>query len=176
MITSEGNQKHDELIFKGDGYSDVLSTNGNGGVTIKRNQHTNFISNISGLPTYNVGFGSTLPTAAWVEWTAQEAQIAGVDTSGYDPTKPKEVKTFQIDVEASNIWTTQLYGQTGKLKGMEPYGVGFFDLYEKNDERKARHKALRNAGFQPPFPRADRFYQNKHLGNVQAGLTTEGSY
>ena len=56
MITSEGNQKHDELIFKGDGFSDVLSTNGNGGLTIKKNQHTNFISTITGLPTYNVGF------------------------------------------------------------------------------------------------------------------------
>lgn len=176
MITSEGNQKHDTLISRGDGFSDVLDTNGNGGVTVRKNQQTNFISTISGLPTYNVGFGSTLPTAAWVEWTAAEADIAGVSTAEYDPAKPKETKTWQINVEASNIWTTQIYGQTTNQKGMESYGIGFFDLYEKNDERKARHKALRNAGFQPPFPRADKFLENKHMGNIQIGLTTEGSY
>ena len=174
MITSEG--KQDYLHIMGDGYATTIETNGNGGQKISRNQQVNFVSGVKGIPTYNVGFGSTVPTAAWVEWTARECEQAGISTAGMDPTKPDSRRTVEINVPESNIWTTSIYGETTRMKGKGRQGDGFFDLYEKGDDRKARHKALREQGLTPPFPRADKFLQNKHMGNIQAGLTTEGSY
>ena len=187
MITSEGPDNRDNLLTRGDGFSATLTTNGNGGVQIRQNQFTNFISTEKNLPTYNVGFGSTMPTAAWVRWTAAEFEAAGLSTtssdlvgiktvSAFDPTLPDSKRYVQIDVEASNLWTTGLYGDTTPVKNGRAKNRGFFDLYESNDDRKARHKALREAGYQPPFPRADRFSQNKHQSVVRAGVTTEGSY
>ena len=176
MITTEG--PNAILKHQGDGYATTIQTNGNGGQIIKRNQQVNYISNIKGLSNYNVGFGSTMPTAAWVEWTAAEFDAAGISTAAFDPTKPDERKTVQINVEASNIHTTSLYGETTKIVGLQQQGGGgsFFDLYENGDDRKARHKALRAQGLQPPFPRADKFLKNKHQGFIRAGVTTEGSY
>jgi len=176
MITTEG----PNAILKnvGDGYATTIQTNGNGGQMVRRNQHVNYNSNVQGVTNYNVGFGSTMPTAAWVEWTAAEFDAAGISTSEFDPTKPDERKTVQINVEASNIHTTSLYGETTKIVGLKQQGGSgsFFDLYERGDDRKARHKALREQGLTPPFPRADKFLQNKHQGFVRAGVTTEGSY
>ena len=176
MITSEGNVNYLSTI--GDGYATTIETNGNGGAMIRNNQQVNFVTNANGLPTYNVGFGSTLPTAAWVEWTAREFDAAGISTSEFDPTKPDERKTVQINVPASNVWTVSMYGDTTRIKGKSrsKADLNFFDLYERGDDRKARHKALRAAGLTPPFPRADKFLQNKHQSHVRAGVTTEGSY
>tara|TARA_B100000965_G_scaffold75673_1_gene59949 strand:- start:6018 stop:6548 length:531 start_codon:yes stop_codon:yes gene_type:complete len=176
MITSEGNYQNSHLTTIGDGYATTIETNGNGGQMIRNNQQVNFVSNTKGIPTYNVGFGSTVSTAAWVEWTAREFDAAGISTSEFDPTKPDERKTVQINVPASNIWTVSLYGETTKLSGRKPKFQGFFDLYENGDDRKARHKALREAGLTPPFPRADKFSKNKHQNFVRSGVTTEGSY
>lgn len=176
MITTEG--PSGILKHLGDGYATTIQTNGNGGQIIKRNQHVNYIGNVKGVSNYNVGFGSTMPTAAWVEWTAAEFDAAGISTAAFDPTKPEERKTVQINVEASNIHTTSLYGETTKIVGLRQQGGrgSFFDLYENGDDRKARHKALRAQGLQPPFPRADKFLKNKHQSFIRAGVTTEGSY
>jgi len=187
MITSEGPDNRDNLLTRGDGFSATLSTNGNGGVQIRQNQFTNFISTEKNIPSYNVGFGSTMPTSAWVRWTAREFDAAGLSTTSntlvgiktvgpFDPTLPDSKRYVQINVEASNLWTTGLYGDTTPIKNGRSKGRGFFDLYESNDDRKARHKALREAGHSPPFPRADRFLQNQHQSVVRAGVTTEGSY
>jgi len=174
MITSEGKQ---EFYYNmGDGYATTIETNGNGGQMVRGNQQVNFVSGIKGIPTYNVGFGSTALTAAWVEWTAREFDVAGISTSEFDPTKPNERKTVQINVPASNIHITALYGDTTRVSGTTPVNTGFFELYENGDDRKARHKALRAQGLTPPFPRADKFLKNKHQEVVRAGVTTEGSY
>tara|TARA_B100001989_G_scaffold97633_1_gene68138 strand:- start:730 stop:1254 length:525 start_codon:yes stop_codon:yes gene_type:complete len=168
MITTEGNYSPRP------GYADEYIQNGNGGIIRKSGQPAPFRPDNSEtkyrsveLLSYNVGFGSTMPTAAWVDWTAAQCDIAGISTAGMDPTRPKQTKKVQINIPAANIATVRYYGD--KKCGDIP---GFFDLYEKADERKARHAALRAAGFKPPFPRADKFYQNKHQGEVQAGLST----
>lgn len=180
MITTEGPYGIARLYELGDGFSDVITKNGNGGTIVRKNQFTNFISTETGIPTYNVGFGSTLPTAAWVRWTAAQCDGAGISTEGMDPNNPDEKKVVQINIEASNIWTTSLYGDCPRIEGMKLGGselrTKWFDLYEKADDRKARHKELRNAGLQPPYPRADKFLKNKHLTETQVGLTTDGSY
>ena len=186
MITSEGPDNKNALLDRGDGYSATLTTNGNGGVQIRQNQLTNFVSTEPNI-SYNVGFGSTMPTASWVKWTAAEFEAAGLSTTSsdlvgpntsgaFDPTLPDSKRYAQIDVESSNIWTTSIYGDTTGIKGKNGRNRGFFDLYETADDRKARHKALREAGYSPPFPRADKFLQNKHQSVVRAGVTTEGSY
>ena len=164
MITTEGPARPRK------GIGDQIVTNGNGGKMIKTGQPISWVpdGDTGVLPqTYNVGFGSTMPTAAWVDWTAAQCDIAGVSTAGMDPTKPKSTQKVQINVPAANIATVALYGRT---KGAG--GVGFFELYESQDDRHARHAALRAAGFTPPFPRADRFYKNQHQGQVQVGLST----
>jgi len=164
MITTEGNLKPRS------GYVDEYVKNENGGYIRKTGQPAPW-QNEGGdgvLPlSYNVGFGSTMPTAAWVDLTAAQCDIAGISTAGMDPDKPDSTKKVQINVPASNIATVGHYGSTKGAK-IE----GFFDLYEKADDRKARHAALRAAGYQPPFPRADKFYQNKHQAQVQVGLST----
>ena len=174
MITTEGPQEIQTNI--GDGFATTIQTNGNGGQIIKRNQQVNYISNLKGIQNYNVGFGSTMPTAAWVEWTAAEHDAAGISTAAFDPTKPDEKKTVQLNVESSNIYTVARYGETTQMVGMKQRVGRFHDLYESGDDRKARHKALREAGVTPPFPRADRFLENKHQSHVRAGVTTAGSY
>ena len=164
MITTEGPARPRK------GIGEQIATNANGGKIRKTGQPINFIpaGDTGVLPqTYNVGFGSTMPTAAWVDWTAAQCDIAGVSTSEMDPTKPKSTQKVQINVPAANIATVGLYGKT-KGSGQ----TGFFELYESQDDRRARHAALRAAGYTPPFPRADRFYKNKHQGTVQVGLQT----
>jgi len=176
MITSEGQTEKDKLTQRGDGYSNLIVKNGNGGEFVRKNQMTNFISTETST-TYNVGFGSTTPTAAWVEWTAAQCDRAGVSTVGMDPTKPDSTQVVQINVPQSNIYTVGLYGDTVRLAGQSgKQRSSFFDLYESQDDRHARHKELRAKGLTPPFPRADKFYQNKHQGYVRPGVTTEGSY
>lgn len=164
MITTEGPARP----RKGIGVQ--VATNANGGKLVKTGQPIPFTpSGDSGvLPqTYNVGLGSTMPTAAWVDWTAEQCVTAGVNTSTMDPSKPDSTQKVQINVPAANIATVGLYGRT-KGSGMH----GFFELYESQDDRRTRHAALRSAGFTPPFPRADRFYKNQHQGSVQVGLQT----
>ena len=164
MITTEGPYQ------PRDGYGQEVITNDNGGKIIKTGQPVPFKKEggdgVAPL-SYNVGFGSTMPTAAWVDWTAAQCDIAGISTAGMDPDKPASTKKVQINVPASNIATVGYYGNTKKAKT-----EGFFELYESQDDRHARHAALRAAGYQPPFPRADRFYKNKHQGVVQVGLST----
>ena len=173
MITTEGPYKPRS------GIGEEVITLGNGGKIRKTGQPSNWVNadntadkQSKGIAhySYNVGFGSTMPTAAWVDWTAAECDIAGISTAGMDPTKPYERKKVQINVPKSNIATVRLYG--GQSGGQ----LNFHELYERNDDRKARHKALRDAGLTPPFPRADKFIENKHLAQKQVGLTTEGSY
>tara|TARA_B100000945_G_scaffold244187_1_gene200425 strand:- start:282 stop:806 length:525 start_codon:yes stop_codon:yes gene_type:complete len=171
MITTEGPFKP----LSGTGA--LVYTNDNNGVVVKNGQPMPFANTDGGVGSkfhapkgYNVGYGSTMPTAAWVNWTAAECDIAGVSTAGMDPTKPGERKSVQIDVPASNIATIRDYGSA------VPGYVGFNELYEGTKERNERHAALRAAGFTPPFPRADRFYKNKHQETVQVGLTTTPSY
>lgn len=180
MITSEGNDKYNQLIDRGDGFCNTMEKNGNGGLKIRQNQYTDFINDGTvtsrQLPTYNVGFGSTMPTAAWVEWNARQFETAGLSTEGFGD-DPRERKIVQIDVPAANLWTVKNYADpNNRIAGAATRNCKFEELYEKGDERKARHKALRAQGLTPPFPRADRFYQNKHQQQVRAGVTTEGSY
>ena len=121
--------------------------------------------------SYNKTFGDTTNKAAWVEYTIKQCMKVGIDTTGMDSNVTgKKTKTVQVsDVKQSNWNTVNLYGLNR--------GRAFVDQYETTDERKARHKALRDAGHQPPFPRADKFQKNVHQGDyVQVGLTTEGSY
>ena len=173
MITSECPHKKDSFPY-------TIVTNGNGGKTRRGNQHVNFVEDDNkGLVNYNVSFGSTSMQAAWVHWTAREFETAGISTAGlgFNESDPADRKTAQINVPEANIWTTAVYGETTRLpKKKEPRDKSFFDLYEKNDDRKARHKALREAGLTPPFPRADKFLENKHMGEVRTGVTTEGSF
>tara|TARA_B100001093_G_C26484060_1_gene866129 strand:- start:17 stop:529 length:513 start_codon:yes stop_codon:yes gene_type:complete len=164
MITTEGNYSPRP------GYADEYIQNGNGGIIRKSGQPAPFVpTDDPGVKSlsYNVGFGSTMPTAAWVDWTAAQCDVAGISTAGMDPLKPKETKKVEVNIPAANIATVRYYGdiKCGDIPG-------FFELYEQADDRKARHAALRAAGYQPPFPRADKFYQNKHQGEVQAGLST----
>lgn len=163
MITTEGPYQPRS------GYGQEVITNGNGGKIIKTGQPVPFKKEADDVASlsYNVGFGSTMPTAAWVDWTARQCDIAGIATDGMDPDRPGSTKKVQINVPASNIATVGYYGNTRKAKT-----EGFFDLYERADDRRARHEALRAAGYQPPFPRADKFYKNKHQANVQVGLST----
>ena len=192
MITSEGYEERLRLQSRGDGYSNVIYENGNGGRFQKKNQFTNYKHDkAEGLPAYNVGFGSTSLTAAWVEWSAAQCDKAGISTAGMSD-DPNERKTVQINVPQANIYTTMLYGQTTKVGGPQTsyytdesgndvtkyftVGSNFFDLYERQDDRHARHDALRAAGFVPPFPRADRFYKNKHQSSVRPGLSTSPHY
>tara|TARA_Y100001968_G_scaffold271552_1_gene263256 strand:- start:1043 stop:1534 length:492 start_codon:yes stop_codon:yes gene_type:complete len=116
--------------------------------------------------SYNESFGSTSMRADWTTYTLGECAAAGISTSGMSATDTKRV---EVNIPRKNRKTVDVYNfQRGRT---------FFELYEKADERKARHKALRDAGYQPPFPRADRFIKNAHQGDyVQVGLTTEGSY
>ena len=180
MITSEGPDKHNEYINLGEGFSKTVSQNGNGGVNIRDNMLTNFVSNDKRgkMPSYNVGFGSTMPTAAWVRWTAAQHEVAGLSTEGFDPNDPKQTKVVQIDVPAANLWTVNQYADTVEpIHDAERRNNNFFELYERADERKARHDALRAQGLKPPFPRADRFIENKHQSYVnRAGLTTSPHY
>ena len=121
--------------------------------------------------SYNRTFGSTKEKAAWVQYTIDQCMKVGIDTTGMDRNVTgKKTKTVQIsDVKQSNWNTVNLY--------KFDRGRAFVEQYESTDERKARHKALRDAGHQPPFPRADRFQKNAHQGDyIQVGLTTEGSY
>ena len=167
MITTEG-------PFKPlSGTVDIIYTNDNGGKILKTGQPANFVvedgdaKGLSSQVSYNAGLGNTSMAKAWVYWTAAQCDVAGISTAGMDPTKPTSKKQIEINVPQANVNTVKLF---------EGKNIGFFDLYEKGDDRKVRHKALRDAGLTPPFPRADKFSQNKHLGNVQVGLTTEGSY
>lgn len=164
MITTEGPYQPRSGIGK------EIFTNENGGKMVKHGQPAPYnTKTIKGeIPlSYNVGFGSTMPTAAWVDWTAAQCDIAGVSTAGMDPTKPGSTKKVEINIPAANIATVNYYGNTKKMKS-----EGFAGLYESQDDRRTRHAALRAAGFQPPFPRADRFYKNQHQSVVQVGLST----
>lgn len=172
MITTEGPFKP----LSGTGA--IVTENDNKGIVVKHGTPMPFQNTDQSTPGqkfaapkgYNVGYGSTMPTAAWVDWTAEECDIAGISTAGMDPTNPKERKTVQINVPASNVATVRSYGSA------IPGYIGFNELYEGTKERNDRHAALRAAGFTPPFPRADRFYQNKHQNVTQVGLTTSPSY
>jgi len=167
MITTEGPYKPLS------GTVDIIYTNDNGGKILKTGQPANFVvedqdaKGVINKASFNAGLGNTSTSKAWEYWTAAQCDIAGISTAGMDPTKPTSKKKVEIDVPQANVNTVNLFSRTN---------IGFHDLYESGDDRKARHKGLRDAGLQPPFPRADRFYQNKHLNNVQVGLTTEGSY
>lgn len=167
MITTEG-------PFKPlSGVVNIIYTNDNGGKIVKTGQPANFVvddekaKGVSSQVSYNAGLGNTSMAKAWVGWTAAQCDVAGISTADMDPTKPTSKKTIEIDVPQANVNTVKLF---------EDKNDGFFDLYEQGDARKARHKTLRDAGLTPPFPRADKFLQNKHLENTQVGLTTEGSY
>tara|TARA_B100000131_G_scaffold121087_1_gene118145 strand:+ start:1732 stop:2256 length:525 start_codon:yes stop_codon:yes gene_type:complete len=171
MITTEGPFKPQS------GVAAIVYTNDNNGNLVKNHDAVPFKNTSEpegsklGAPRgYNVGYGSTMPTAAWVDWTAAECDIAGVSTAGMDPLKPESRKTVQINVPASNIATVREYGSA------VPGFRGFNELYEGTKERHERHDALRAAGYTPPFPRADRFYKNKHQNVTQVGLTTSPSY
>lgn len=172
MITTEGPFKP----LSGTGA--IVTENGNKGIVVKHGQPMPFNNTEQSIPgqkfaaptSYNVGYGSTMPTAAWVNWTAAECEKAGISTAGMDPTKPESTKKVQIDVPSSNIATVRDYGSA------RPGCIGFNELYEGTKERNDRHAALRAAGYHPPFPRADRFYQNKHQNVSQTGLTTSPSY
>ena len=169
MITTEGPYKPRS------GIGEEVITLGNGGKIRKTGQPSSWKntddtadkqSKMVANYSYNVGFGSTLPTASWVAWTAAQCDLAGISTAGMDPANPSERKKVEINVPRSNVATTRLYGSsTGGQQN-------FFELYERGDDRKARHAALRAAGYQPPFPRADQFYQNKHQAQTQVGLST----
>ncbi len=163
MITTEGPYRPRS------GYASDYIKNGNGGYIRKTGQPAPW-NNDGGdgvLPlSYNVGFGSTMPTAAWIDLTAAQCDIAGISTAGMDPNDPKSTKKVEVNIPAANIATVRYYGD------YKPNSPGFFDLYERADDRKSRHAALRAAGYHPPFPRADRFYQNKHQKHVQVGLST----
>ena len=171
MITTEGPFKPQS------GIGAIVYTNDNNGIVVKNHDAVPFKNtnepegaNLAAPRGYNVGYGSTMPTAAWVDWTAAECEIAGISTAGMDPLKPNSTKQVQINVPASNIATVREYGAA------RPGFVGFNDLYEGTKERNERLAALRAAGFHPPFPRADRFYKNKHQETVQVGLTTSPDY
>ena len=116
--------------------------------------------------SYNVSFGSTSMRADWVNYGIGQCVAAGISTAGMSAGDTKRV---EVNVPRKNRKTVDVYKfQRGRT---------FFELYERSDDRKARHKALRDAGYQPPFPRADKFVKNAHQGDyVQVGLTTEGSY
>ena len=173
MITTEGPFKPHS------GTGALVYTNDNKGIVVKTGQPVPF--KVDEEPTeneakfnaprsYNVGYGSTMPTAAWVDWTAAECDIAGISTAGMDPLKPESTKQVQINVPASNIATVRHYGSA------RPGYSGWTDLYETKEERHARLDALRAQGYIPPFPRAERFYKNKHQQVVQTGLSTSPSY
>ena len=154
-----------------------ISTNAQGG-HIRKEGVPGFVAttgtqaaSVAQRSSYNKTFGDTTNKAAWVEYTIKQCMKVGIDTTGMDSNVTgKKTKRVQIsDVKQSNWNTVNLYGLNR--------GRAFVDQYETTDERKARHKALRDAGHQPPFPRADKFQKNIHQGNyVQAGITTEGSY
>tara|TARA_B100000427_G_scaffold306151_1_gene292671 strand:+ start:430 stop:936 length:507 start_codon:yes stop_codon:yes gene_type:complete len=119
------------------------------------------------LLSYNVGFGSTAPTAAWLKYSVAQCVAAGISTAGM---AEGDRKVVEVNVPKSNVKTVQLYGNMGEsLKDWN-------QLYEVTADRKARHKALRDAGFSPPFPRADKFQQNAHQTKKQIGISTAGSY
>lgn len=173
MITTEGPFKP----LSGTGA--LVYTNDNKGIVVKHGQPAPFKNDEE--PTvdeqkfnaprgYNVGYGSTMPTAAWVDWTAAECDRAGISTAGMDPLKPESTRQVQINVPAANIATVRDYGSA------KSGYTGWSELYETTEERHARLDALRAQGFVPPFPRADRFYMNKHQNSKQAGLSTSPSY
>ena len=172
MITTEGPFKP----LSGTGA--IVSENDNKGIVVKHGTPAPFKNDeepVEGVlyaapRGYNVGYGSTMPTAAWVDWTAADCDRAGISTAGMDPLKPESTKQVQINVPAANIATVREYGAA--KSGF----VGFNDLYEGTQERNERLAALRAAGYHPPFPRADRFYKNKHQETVQVGLTTSPDY
>tara|TARA_B100000900_G_scaffold405387_1_gene414905 strand:- start:63 stop:590 length:528 start_codon:yes stop_codon:yes gene_type:complete len=169
MISTEG------PFAKPSGLGNLVVDKSGGGHQITYNIPSNWVNDnkkwgAHGLPlSYNVGFGSTLPTAAWLDYTAEQCDAAGISTAGMDPNNPKETKKVQVDVPAANFATVRYYGDQSTQRDA---GRGFFELYEKADERKARHQALKDAGYLPPYPRADRFYKNQHQGRVQVGLST----
>ena len=154
-----------------------ISTNAQGG-HIRKEGIPGFVATtgttaarIAKESSYNKTFGDTGNKAAWIQYTIKQCMKVGIDTTGMDRNVTgKKTKTVQVsDVKQSNWNTVNLYGLNR--------GRAFVEQYEGHDERKARHKALRDAGLQPPFPRADRFQKNAHQGEyVQAGITTEGSY
>lgn len=167
MITTEGPYRPRS------GYASDYIPNGNGGYIRKTGQPAPW--DVTGgdgvLPlSYNVGFGSTVPTAAWIDLTAAQCERAGISTADMDPLKPDTTKKVEVNIPAANIATVRYYGD------YKPRKPGFFELYESQDDRHARHAALRAAGYHPPFPRADRFYKNKHQKHVQVGLATSPSY
>ena len=169
MISTEG------PFAKPSGVGNIVVKNATGGTIVRTNQPVNWVNDnkkwgAHGLPkTYNVGFGSTMPTAAWLDYTAEQCDTAGISTAGMDPNNPKETKKVQVNVPASNFATVRYYGDRSTSRDA---GRGFFELYERADERKARHQALKDAGYLPPYPRAERFYKNQHQGIVQVGLST----
>ena len=167
MITTEGYYRPRS------GYANDLIPNANGGYIKKTGQPAPWVNEGGDgvLPlSYNVGFGSTMPTAAWIDLTAAQCERAGISTADMNPNNPYLTKKVQVNVPAANLATVRVYGD------YRPHREGFHELYERADERKARHQALRDAGFVPPFPRADRFYQNKHQKQVQVGLSTNPMY
>ena len=149
-----------------------VQTNAKGGHIIKKNQ-PGFVASDgteaqkrAAETSYNVSYGSTSPQAGRVLLNIAQLSKVGISTSGLAPGTKKKVET---NIPQKNLNTVKLYEfDRSKM---------FFELYERADDRKARHKALRDAGYQPPFPRADKFQKNIHQGNyVRAGVTTEGSY
>lgn len=166
-----------DSAYNGGPLGDDIYTNAQGG-HIKKPGQPGFVAKegtvaarVQKESSYNRTFGNTKDRAAWVQYTIDQCMKVGIDTTGMDRNVTgKKTKTVQIsDVKQSNWNTVNLYGLNR--------GRAFVEQYEGHDERKARHKALRDAGHQPPFPRADRFQKNAHQGEyVQAGITTEGSY
>ena len=150
MITSEGNIRYNQLIDRGDGFCQSIEKNGNGGLKVRQNQYAEFYNDGTvtsrQLPTYNVGFGSTMPTAAWVEWSARQFDVAGLSTESFSD-DPNEKQIVEINVPAANLWTVKNYGDTTNIiAGEARRNRKFAELYELEDERKARHKALRAQG------------------------------
>ena len=120
--------------------------------------------------SYNAGYGNTSPQRARINYNIAQCAKVGIDTTGMGVGANSKWKRVETNAASqANYNTLKLYAYDR--------GESFFDLYERTDDRKARHKALRDAGHQPPFPRADKFQKNVHQGDyVQVGLTTEGSY
>ena len=160
MISTEKNQNDRDIVT-------IVYTNDNGGHLLKTGTPGFVADDLTGFVSYNVGFGSTVPRGTKVKWNARQFDAAGISTAAFDPTTPDQVELVEINVPRGNTKTVQLYSGNN---------IPMTDLYEKTDDRKARHKALRDAGHHPPFPRADKFLKNIHLLNKQVGLSTEGSY
>tara|TARA_B100000427_G_scaffold327929_2_gene339834 strand:+ start:385 stop:909 length:525 start_codon:yes stop_codon:yes gene_type:complete len=155
---------------------DVLTINDNGGQILKTGQpgwvptSGTKASQIVLETSYNAGYGNTSPVRAKVNYNITQCAKVGIDTTGMGVGSNSKWKRVETNAASqANINTLKPYNLDR--------GKAFFDNYERTDDRKARHKALRDAGLQPPFPRADKFLKNVHQGNnVQTGISTEGSY